>query len=50
MARASSGIPFKVTGRWSSSSARKPSVLAFAMLLATTRWRSIEAFMPDKAV
>ncbi|KZY20817.1 hypothetical protein A3726_07670 [Erythrobacter sp. HI0037] len=36
--------------RWSSISARKPSVLAFAILLAMTRWLSIDARMPESAV
>jgi hypothetical protein len=50
IARASFGWPSMVTARWSSISARNPSVLAFAMLLAMTRWLSIDARMPDSAV
>ena len=47
IARASRLGPFSVTGSCVSISARKPTVCAFAMLLAITRWRTIEPLMPE---
>jgi len=50
IARASFGWPSMVIARCSISSARKPSVFVFAMLLAIARCRSIEACIPESAV
>ena len=41
------GPTLSVIGVAVSVSARKPMVCAFAMLLAITRWRTIDPFMPE---
>ena len=50
IARTCSASPVSVTGSLSIVSARNPTVWVFAMLLAITRSRVIDAAMPESAV
>ncbi len=50
IARTSRLAPSNVMGVKRIVSARKPMVWALAMFDAITRWRIIEAFMPETAV